>query len=297
MGYWPLPFGLSSAGKPQSGSSEQAISTQTPSPADLRQRSEAGDRKAQYDLFLRYEEGKSTPEERAEAVGWLRKAAEAGHPDAQVDLGLLCREGKRGLTKNLQEAVEWFRKAAEQGNPSGQSELGFMYERGEGVAKDEAEAVRWYTRAADQGLLVAKFDLAFMYENGRGVTADISKAIALYEESALSIPTARHNLAIIYSDGKHVTKDAAVAYKWAVLDVSAEYARVLTEGPGQGEDFDPRPRLGYALVLLEDISKGMSKKDKEAGRHMAETWLQANSARLGDEPQRFPAAMSSIKKK
>lgn len=283
----------------QSASRKQAVpaQAQTPSTADLRQRAKAGDPQAQYALFLRYEEGKSTLAERTEAVSWLRKAADAGHAYAQVTLGLLCKEGKRGVAENLEEAVQWFRKAADQGNPSGQSELGFMYERGEGVAKDEAEAVRWYTRAADQGLAVAKFDLAFMYENGRGVAADISKAIALYQEAALNIPTARRNLALIYYKGESVAKDAALAYMWALLDVSAEEMRILDKEPGEGEDFDPTPRLGHALVLLEDIAKSTSKKDKQAGRRLAEDWIQANATRLGHEAQRFPLTMARIKKK
>jgi len=282
--------------EPRSSSPKQAVSARTPSLVDLRQRAEAGDSEAQYQLFLRYEEGKSSIEERTEAVNWLRKAAEAGHAMAQVTLGLLCREGKRGVAKNLEEAVQWFRKAGEQGNASGESELGFMYERGDGVPKDEAEAARLYTRAADHGLPVAKFDLAFMYENGRGVPVYITKATALYEEAALNIPTARRNLAILYFNGKLVPKDPAAAYKWALLDVSAEERRVMKSGMGEGEDFDPKPRLGYALILLEDLAKGMSKKDKQAGRRTAEEWIQANAARLGDEPKWFAQTMKNIKK-
>jgi TPR repeat protein len=276
---------------------ERVGQTQAPSLAELRKRAEAGDVEAQYSLFLQYQEGKSSVEARAEAVGWLRKAAEAGHETAQVSLGLLYREGKRGVARNPEEAVKWFRKSAEQGNASGESELGLMYERGEGVAKDETEAVRWYTRAADHGLPIAKFDLAFMYEQGHGVPVDVDKAIALYEESAFSIPTARRNLAILYHDGKLRPKDLAAAYKWALLDVSAEERRALKEGMGEGEDFDPKPRLGYALVLLEDFAKGMSKREKENGLRMAQDWIRSNAAHLGDEPQTFPETLKHTKKK
>lgn len=263
--------------------------------AALRKRAEAGDAEAQYQLFLRYEKENGAVEARAEAVGWLRKAAEAGLPIAQVSLGLLYREGKREVAMNLEEAVQWFRKAAEQGNALGESELGFMYEKGDGVAKDEAEAVRWYTRAADRGLPIAKFDLAFMYEKGHGVPVDVDKAIALYEQSSFSIPTARRNLAILYHDGKLQPKDLAEAYKWAVLDVSAEERRIRQE-TGVGEDVDSTPRLGYALVLLKDFSKDMSKKDRENGLRMAQDWIQNNTAHLGDEPQTFPETLKRIKK-
>jgi len=270
---------------------------QAPSLAELRKRAEAGDVEAQYSLYLQYQEGKSPLEDREEAVSSLRKAAEAGHATAQLSLGLLYREGKRGVVRNPEEAVLWFNKSAKQGNASAESELGFMYETGNGIAKDETEAVRWYTRAAGHGLPIAKFDLAYMYEHGNGVPADVDKAIALYEESASSIPTARRNLAVLYHDGKLRPKDAAAAYKWALLGVSAEERRTLREGYGEGEDFDPKPRLGYALILLEDIAKGMSKKDKENGLRMAQDWIRSNAAHLGDEPQTFPETFKHIKKK
>jgi len=270
---------------------------QAPTLAELRKRAEAGDAEAQYSLFLHYQEGKSPVEDRAEAVGSLRKAAEAGHATAQVSLGLLYREGKRGVARNPEEAVQWFRRSAEQGNASAESELGFMYETGDGIAKDETEAVRWYTRAAGHGLPIAKFDLAFMYEKGRGVPVDVDKAIALYEEAAFGIPSARRNLAILYHDGKLRPKDLAAAYKWALLDVSAEERRTLREGTGEGEDFDPKPRLGYALVLLEDFAKGMKKQEKENGLQMAQDWIRSNAAYLVDEPRTFPEALKHIKEK
>jgi len=288
--------GFSPSAEGHSASQDQSASTQDSSFADLRQRAEVGDTQAQYLLFLRYKERESTLAERTEAISWLRKAAEAGHAMAQVTLGLLYKGGKRGVVQNSEEAVKWFRKSAEQCNAYGQSELGLMYETGDGVAKDEAEAVRWYTRAADQGLAVSKFDLAFMYENGHGVAADIPKAIALYEEAALSIPTARHNLAVLYYDGKLVGKDSIAAYKWAVLSISAEFMRIIGEAMGKEQDSHHEPRLGHAVLLLEDIAKGMKKKDKQVAIHMAQEWINANSARLGEEPQHFPNTLATIKK-
>lgn len=276
---------------------ERAAQTQAPALGELHKRAEAGDAQAQFLLFLHYKEGESRIEDREEAVGWLRKAAATGNSTAQVTLGLLYRTGKLGVARNPDAAVQWFRKSAEQGDASGESELGFMYETGDGVAKDESEAVRWYMRAADHGLPIAKFDLAFMYEQGQGVPVDIDKAITLYEEAAFSIPTARRNLAILYHDGKLRPKDLAAAYKWALLDVSAEERRILRDGSGRGEYFNPEPRLGYALVLLEDFAKHLSKKDKETGVQMARDWIQSNAANLGDEPRTFPETLKHIKKK
>ena len=286
------------AARAQTDSPQQSAPAQASPIAELQRRAEAGDPKAQFRLAILYERGDGVPRNDAEAVRWLRKAAEAGYADAQVNLGLIYRQGTRGITKNPEEAVQWFRKAAEQGNAYGQCELAFMYENGDGVAQDDAEAVRWYTRAADQGLPVAKFDLAFMYENGRGVPADVTKAIALYEEAALSIPTARNNLAVLYSEDETVPKNNVLAYKWALLTISAEFKRILDEGKASGSKpvpFDPEPRLGRAVILAERIAKGMSKSDKLKGRTLAQQWIDSNATRLGDEPTLFPMAIHGLK--
>lgn len=79
-----------------------------------------------------------------------KKAAEQGDAAAQYNLGLRYVDG-RGVAKDNAEAAKWFRKAADQGNANGQFELGYMFESGKGVAKDETEAAKWYQKAAAQG--------------------------------------------------------------------------------------------------------------------------------------------------
>lgn len=94
----------------------------------------------------------------------------------------------------------------------------------------------------------------------------------------MSIPTARHNLAVMYFGGKSIHKDLVLAYKWVLLDVSAEHTRTLT----RDSDVTDEPRLGYALTLTEDIAKHMSKDEKKSGRVQAEEWIHSNAARLGE---------------
>jgi hypothetical protein len=258
--------------------------------ADLRHRAEAGEAEAQYQLAVRYSWGEA-PQDKAEALNWFRKAAEQGHSQAQVNVGEFYRQGHGGLDKDDQQAVAWFRKAADQGDAWGQTELALMYERGAGVPQDNAEAVRWYTCAADQGLPIAQFDLAYMYENGNGVTADLEKAVRLYELAAPSVPTARHNLALLYKHGSgSVRKDAVIAYKWAVLAVSAEFQRVLHQ-----REVDPDHPLGHAIIVVEDIAKSMNKSQKKAGRQLAEEWINSNASHLGEEPRMFATATKDLK--
>jgi Sel1 repeat-containing protein len=168
-----------------------------------------------------------------------------------------------------------------------------MYELGEGVAQDSAEAVRWYARAADQALPVAQFDLAYMYATGKGVPADAERAVRLYEPSAVSVPVARFNLASLYLAGSgRVGKDPIIAYKWGLLAVSAEFQRILHD-PTVTKDKEAR--LGHAILLVQHISKNLSKKDKKTGRRLAEEWLNANAAHLGAEPQDFAEAIRDLK--
>ena len=260
---------------------------------ELLEQAEAGKAEAQHELGIRYREGTSVPKDPANALKWFRKAADQGYAESELILGWSYREGRLGLEKDAQAAFNWFRKAAEQGDAWGQAELAFMYERGEGVPQDDSEAVKWYTRAAQQDLSMAQFDLAYMYEKGKGVQLNVENAIRLYELSALQIPTARHNLALLYlQGGEKLTKDPVVAYKWGLLDISAEYQRILHD-PTATED--KQPRLGEAILLVKEISKGLSKQNRNEGRRLAEEWLRTNNAQLGDEPQDFAEAIRPLR--
>src|SRR5262249_33242707 len=126
-----------------------------------------------------------------------------------------------------------------------------------------------------------------------GVPPDIEKAIQLYELSAVQIPTARHNLALLYlGGGDKLVKDPTIAYKWGLLAVSAEYQRILNDPSAAREK---EPRLGEAILLVEQISEILTKVDKTTGRRLAEEWLKTNAARLGEEPQDFTEAVRPLK--
>ena len=269
------------------------VSWRTLSLNELLVQAESGNAEAQHELGIRYREGTTVSKDPANALKWFRKAADQGYAESELILGWSYREGRLGLEKDPQAAVNWFRKAAEQGDAWGQAELAFMYERGEGAPQNDAEAFKWYTRAAEQGLPMAQFDLAYLYENGKGVQANIEKAIQLYELSAVQIYMARNNLAVIYLEGRDkLAKDPIVAYKWGLLAVSAEFQRILHDPAYTSQK---EPRLGKAILLVEQISRTLSKANKATGRRLAEEWLRTNSAQLGAEPQDFADAITSLK--
>jgi len=80
----------------------------------------------------------------------LKARAENGDAQAQYELGVRYFEG-REVPKDTIEALRWFKMSADGGVASGQIKLGWMYENGRSVAQDLAEARRWYAKAADQG--------------------------------------------------------------------------------------------------------------------------------------------------
>ena len=65
---------------------------------------------------------------------------------AQYELGL-----KYDDANDYEKAAYWYRNAAEQCHAPAQYNLGYMYENGQGVAKDLYEARKWYEKAAAQG--------------------------------------------------------------------------------------------------------------------------------------------------
>src|SRR5213080_2848295 len=100
-----------------------------------RQRAEAGDAEAQYQVGMAYlqktagmsmgDAGNSSHAKEAEP--WFRKAAEQGHAAAQFQIGNMYWRAWGGLPMDEKQAAIWFRKAAEQGNADGEWQLGELY--------------------------------------------------------------------------------------------------------------------------------------------------------------------------
>jgi hypothetical protein len=74
----------------------------------------------------------------------LRQRAEAGDVSAQFQLGFLYEHGGGGLERNASEALKWYGKAADQGDATARFSIAYMYFEGSGIRKDYAEAARWY---------------------------------------------------------------------------------------------------------------------------------------------------------
>jgi FOG: TPR repeat, SEL1 subfamily len=113
---------------------------------EIRQRADQGDPQAQFELGIRYRQGRDVPADTSIAIEWFKKAATQLNADAMVQLATLYGTG-RGVSKDLTQAVSWFRQAAELGHASAQFNLGGMYARGDGVTQDLIEAYKWQSLA------------------------------------------------------------------------------------------------------------------------------------------------------
>jgi hypothetical protein len=80
---------------------------------------------------------------------------ERGDAEAQYNLGVKYAEGK-GVPQDYKKAFEWYTKAAEQGDIMAQFYLGVMYEKGLGVPQNHEEAIEWWRKAAAAGVVNAK---------------------------------------------------------------------------------------------------------------------------------------------
>jgi len=80
----------------------------------------------------------------------LRKSAEKGDKEAQYNLGVMYDNGK-GVRQDYTEAMKWYKLAAAQGDALAQYNLGGMYDRGIGVKQDKRQAKEWFGNACDNG--------------------------------------------------------------------------------------------------------------------------------------------------
>jgi localization factor PodJL len=147
----------------------------------------------------------------------LRSAAVAGNPAAEYEVGLRFAEG-RGLPQNFEDAARWLARAADRGLAPAQYRLGSLYEKGQGVKKDLMEARRLYLAAAQQGNAKAMHNLAVLYSVGLEGIPDYKTASQWFQKAAdRGVADSQYNLGILYARGVGVAQNLAESYKWFAL--------------------------------------------------------------------------------
>ena len=147
----------------------------------------------------------------------LRAAAMAGDAAAQFEVAVRFAEG-RGVARNDRQAAHWLELAAKQGLAPAQFRLGGYYEKGIGVKKDLAAARDLYLAAAAKGNGKAMHNVAVLYADGVNGRSDYHSAALWFHKAAdRGITDSQYNLAILYARGSGEPQDYAEAYKWFAL--------------------------------------------------------------------------------
>jgi localization factor PodJL len=147
----------------------------------------------------------------------LRAAAASENPAAEFEVALRYAEG-RGVPQSFEMAARWFERAADHGLAPAQFRLGCLYEKGQGVKKDLETARRLYLTAADRGHAKAMHNLAVLYAEGIDGKPDYKTASQWFRKAAdHGVPDSQFNLGILYARGIGVEQNLPESYKWFSL--------------------------------------------------------------------------------
>jgi localization factor PodJL len=188
----------------------QATAPRQPTAAseDPRDSAEAGDAAAQFELGLRFAEGRERPRDLQQAARWYEKAAQQGFAAAQYRLAVLYEKGL-GVARDLVQAEILYRAAAEQGNTRAMHNLGVLAADGANGRPDYQTAAFWFGKAAEFGVRDSQFNLAVLLSRGLGVPQDLARSYAWF--------------AVVAADGdaEAIRKRDDVGAKLAAADLAA----------------------------------------------------------------------------
>lgn len=243
----------------------------------LRNRADAGDPKAQYELGLLC----ATDWDQEAAHRWFIKAATQGNRDAQFQMALICEEDEA-------QSVAWLLKAAEQGHPDAQFRMGRAYGDGAGVEKDLAKSVYWFGEAAARGHVDAQFEVHWAHAFGWTGEKNPTMAVTWLRRAAQNGHVEAHcHLGWAYAAGDGVEKDEAQARDWfrrAAEEGSADAQFELAEAYWSGSLGLPRdPIEAHKWSLLAGLLDTSSPDKSRVDRLEARARSMSESARLESE--------------
>ena len=152
-----------------------------------------------------------------ETAATLKALATRGDASAQYELGVRYSEG-RGLARDTKAAAQWFEKAANQGLAPAQYRLGSYYEKGIGVERDYAKARSYYQQAAENGNARAMHNLAVLFAEGNDGKPDYAAASEWFRKAAdFGVRDSQYNLAILYARGLGVGQSMTQSYMWFAI--------------------------------------------------------------------------------
>ena len=189
--------------------------------AFIREKAEAGDRDAQFQLGTCYEYGVSNvSRDYAMAVQWYEKAAKQKHDEALNKMGTY-----QFMNENYKQALKLYKSAAKAGNLNAQHNLGMMYTSDRYGVMDVPRGVKWYKSAANAGNMAAQFEMGICHYYGIGVVKNSANAIPWFEMAARQgHDEAQYMLAQCYLMGDGVFQNYKEAFKYFQMAADQNYA-------------------------------------------------------------------------
>ena len=237
----------------------------------LRTAAMAGDAAAQFEIALRFADGRGVPANERQAAHWLELAAKQGLVPAQFQLGGYYEKGI-GVKKDLAAARELYLTAAAKGNGKAMHNLAVLYAEGVGGRADYRTAALWFRKAADRGVTDSQYNLAVLYARGTGTPLNYTEAYKWFalaaKEGDVEAARKRDEMALQLDDDTLAAADLAVK-NWRPEPQPDDAIRVKT--PPGGWDTStpakPKPRTksaGLSLPVKNPISV-QSDRQRAAG--------------------------------
>ncbi|MBX9760248.1 MAG: hypothetical protein K2Y29_15835 [Beijerinckiaceae bacterium] len=159
-------------------------SMSAPAPRDPYILAAAGDALAQFEVGVRFADGRNATRDAGKAVDWLSKSAAQNFAPAQYRLGVIYEKGL-GVPRDGERARALYLSAAEQGNIKAMHNLGALLADGNvGGKPDYAGASHWFRQAAEHGVRDSQYNLAVLSARGLGATQDLVQSYLWFSAAA-----------------------------------------------------------------------------------------------------------------
>ena len=220
----------------------------------------------------------------------LRAAAIAGNPAAEYEIAMRYADG-RGVTTSIDESARWLERAAKSGFAPAQFRLGGLYDKGGGLKKDRALARQLYTAAAEKGHAKAMHNLAVLYAEGLDGKPNYRMATQWFRKAAeYGIADSQYNLAILYIRGIGVEQNLAEAYKWFALAANQGDQEAAKKREEVAERIDEQTlnaaqQAVQTFVITQQPEQAVSLRAPPGG------WDRANAS---SQPANAPPARSKL---
>jgi TPR repeat protein len=210
--------------------------------------------------------GYAYPPDYAQAKSWLEYAVQGGSSDGMADLGWLYETGN-GVARNPVTAANLYNQAAKGGSSEGLFRAGLAYREGMGVQKDAAAGCQMLIQAAEASHDYAEQEAGRCYYNGIGVDQDHAAAFNWFAKAGQAgLVDAQVFAADMLERGDGWNQDSASAVLWYQAAAERGSAYAMTE-------LGAHLRLGKGIAWSEAQAMQWFAKAAQKGYVPAETSL------------------------